>query len=84
MQVQPNDSRFEGPVETRGLFYGVTMSRSKKGKKAPGWDYWGKRPLGFGAMGKSHNKRIQKQEQIQRERTILKRELRADADEFDD
>lgn len=43
------------------------MSRTKKGKKSPGWDYWGKRPLGFGAQG-TKNKR----DGIQRERAQLK------------
>jgi hypothetical protein len=57
------------------------MSRTKKGKKPPGWDYWGKRPLELGAFGKRKNKRKAKQEQIQRERSILKRELKRDKDE---
>lgn len=49
------------------------MSRTKKGSKGLGWDYWGKRPLGYGASGKSKNKRKMKQEGIQRERRILER-----------
>ncbi len=44
------------------------MSRTKKGKKPPGWDYWGKRPFGFGAQG-TKDKRVG----IQRERALLKR-----------
>ncbi len=53
------------------------MSRSKKGKKGPGWDYWGKRPLGYGAQSrKAKNKRKEKQEQKQRERAITKQVLR--------
>lgn len=52
------------------------MSRTKKGSKPPGWDYWGKRPLGYGAAGRPKNKRKEKQEQKQRERAILKRELK--------
>lgn len=55
------------------------MSRTKKGKKPVGWDYWGKRPLGFGAGGQ--NKAKEKQEGIQRERAIKKRELRKEAEE---
>lgn len=43
------------------------MSRSKKGKKSPGWDYWGKRPIGSGANG-TKAKRIG----IKRERAKLK------------
>lgn len=27
------------------------MSRTKKGKKGPGFDYWGKRPIGMGDHG---------------------------------
>ena len=49
------------------------MSRTKKGKKPPGWVYWGRRPLGMGAGGK--NKKKEKRDGIQRERAILKREL---------
>ena len=56
------------------------MSRTKKKKKAPGWDYWGKRPLGYGASGKRKNKREEKRLQKQRERTILKRELKKEKD----
>jgi hypothetical protein len=59
----------------------LRMSRTKKGKKPPGWDYWGKRPLELGAFGRPKNKRKAKQEQIQRERSILKRELKREKDE---
>jgi len=52
------------------------LSRTKRGKKPCGWDYWGKRPLGYGAGGKPKSKRKDKQEGIQRERSILKRELK--------
>lgn len=47
------------------------MSRTKRGKKPCGWDYWGKRPLGYGAGGKDKAK--EKQIGIQRERSINKR-----------
>lgn len=46
------------------------MSRSKKGSKPVGWDYWGKRPIGGGANGTA-NKRMG----IQTERAVLKREV---------
>jgi len=52
------------------------MSRTKKGKKPCGWDYWGKRPLQLGAGGKPDGKRKSKQIGIQRERSISKRELK--------
>lgn len=50
------------------------MSRTKKGKKSVGWDYWGKRPLGFGASG-TKNKRVG----IKRERAANKRAAAKDA-----
>jgi hypothetical protein len=53
----------------------LEMSRTKKGSKSPGWDYWGKRPLGYGAGGRPSGKRKEKQNGIQRERSISKREL---------
>lgn len=46
------------------------MSRTKKGTKSPGHDYWGKRPLKFGDHG-TKGKRVG----IQRERAIEKRKL---------
>ena len=48
------------------------MSRSKKGKKPVGWDYWGKRPIGGGANG-TENKRVG----IQKERAKGKREVKS-------
>lgn len=47
------------------------MSRTKKGKKPAGWDYWGRRPLGFGAAG-TKDKRVG----IKRERAKLKQSLK--------
>lgn len=48
------------------------MSRTRKGKKSPGWEYWGKRPLNnTGCDGGTKNKRIG----IKKERAMLKREL---------
>ena len=47
------------------------MSRTKKGKKPVGWDYWGKRPIGMGIQG-TKNKRVG----VQKERAILKRQLK--------
>jgi hypothetical protein len=47
------------------------MSRTKKGKKPPGWDYWGKRPIGMGDHG-TKGKRVG----IQKERAKLKRDTR--------
>lgn len=60
------------------------MSRSKKGSKPPGYDYWGKRPLGYGASGKPKNKRKMKQEGIQRERRILERLVKKELINMDD
>jgi hypothetical protein len=48
------------------------MSRTKKGSKSPGQEYWGKRPLNLGCTDQDRkNKRIG----VQMERAILKREL---------
>lgn len=47
-----------------------SMSRTKKGKKGPGHDYWGRRPLGLGDHG-TRGKRVG----IQRERAQGKKEL---------
>ena len=52
------------------------MSRTKKGSKSPGWDYWGKRPIGQGANG-TKNKRIG----IKRERQQLKKLTKQKDDE---
>lgn len=46
------------------------MSRTKKGKKSPGYDYWGRRPLGFGDHG-TRGKRVG----IKRERAASKQNL---------
>lgn len=49
------------------------MSRTIKGRKPPGWDYWGKRQgLGLGAGGR-RGKAKEKRTGIQRERAALKR-----------
>jgi hypothetical protein len=47
------------------------MSRTKKGKKPPGYDYWGKRPLGFGGHGTKG-----KRDGIQKERAQGKQKTR--------
>lgn len=47
------------------------MTRTKKGKKPVGWDYWGKRPFGFGASG-TKDKRIG----LKKQRAALKIEIR--------
>ena len=52
------------------------MSRTKKGKKSPGSEYWGKRPLGWGANG-TKDKRIG----IKKERAIEKRKLKKESTE---
>lgn len=46
------------------------MSRTIKGKKPIGWDYWGKRPIGGGSFG-TKNKRVG----IKIERAKLKQKL---------
>ncbi len=60
------------------------MSRSTKGKKPPGWDYWGKRPLQGGAGGKPETKRVMKRSGIKRERLILKRQAQKEWDKDDE
>lgn len=60
------------------------MSRTKKGSKPPGWDYWGRRPLGYGAGGKPKNKKKEKQMGIQRERRILERLVKKELANMDD
>lgn len=57
------------------------MSRTKKGTKAPGNEYWGRREgLKYGATGKPKSKRAEKQAGKQRERAILKRKLKMEID----
>lgn len=51
------------------------MTRTKKGQKPVGWDYWGKRPIGLGANG-TKAKRVG----IKKERSKLKREIKKEAD----
>jgi hypothetical protein len=51
-------------------YLGGQLSRTKKGKKSPGWDYWGKRPLGFGDSG-TKGKRIG----LKKERALAKQKL---------
>lgn len=46
------------------------MSRTKKGKKPCGWDYWGKRPLGMGDHG-TRGKRVG----IKKERAVANQKL---------
>lgn len=46
------------------------MSRTKKGKKSPGQEYWGKRPISMSCVT---NGTKDKRDGIQRERAILKR-----------
>jgi predicted nucleic acid-binding Zn ribbon protein len=48
------------------------LSRTKKGKKPPGWDYWGKRPLRPNSQSGTKNKQVG----IQRERAVLKKQLK--------
>lgn len=53
------------------------MSRTKRNRrKSPGWDYWGKRPIGMGDHGTKG-----KRTGIQRERAILKRDLKKEIKE---
>lgn len=55
------------------------MSRTKKGKKGAGYEYWGKRPLGFGDHG-TKGKRVG----IQKERAASKtKERKAKRDQDD-
>jgi hypothetical protein len=46
------------------------MSRSKKGSKGPGFDYWGKRPFSVNGHGSSIKKLTHK-----KERAISKQKL---------
>jgi hypothetical protein len=48
------------------------MSRTKKGKKPPGWDYWGKRPLGFGSSGTKGKRTGIKRERAQAKQALEK------------
>ncbi|MCX9024635.1 MAG: hypothetical protein OIN85_00900 [Candidatus Methanoperedens sp.] len=50
------------------------MSRTKKGKKGAGWEYWGKRPLRGGGRGTKG-----KRDGIQVERAKLKRQTKREA-----
>lgn len=53
------------------------MSRSRHGRKPPGWDYWGKRQgLGLGAYGRPKAKKESKRNGIQRERAMMKLEMK--------
>lgn len=52
------------------------MSRTNKKSKPPGWDYWGKRPIGMGAQG-TKEKRIG----IKIERAKLKEQLQKELKE---
>lgn len=51
------------------------MSRTKKGKKPCGWDYWGKRPIGLGANG-TENKRVGIQRERAKEKAKLRKEVK--------
>lgn len=46
------------------------MSKTRKGAKPSGWDYWGKRHIGMGDFGTKG-----KRTGIQKERAALKREV---------
>lgn len=60
------------------------MSRTVRGKKPPGWDYWGRREgLGLGAGGR-RGKKKEKRIGIKRERQILKRNAQKDWDRNSD
>jgi hypothetical protein len=48
------------------------MSRTKKGKKGSGHDYWGKRPLGFGDHGTKGKRLGLKKERSQAKQKLLK------------
>lgn len=56
------------------------MSRTNKGKKGPGNDYWGKRPLGMGDHG-TRDKRIGiKKERAQARQKLHKIKKEKDVD----
>lgn len=60
------------------------MSRTRHGRKPPGWDYWGRRDgLGLGAGGRPSGKRVSKRNGIQRERAIMKVALKKQMKEQD-
>lgn len=52
------------------------MSRSRKGSKAPGFDYWGRRPAKGGTSPSSTAKRVTNRQ----ERRIRDRDLRRTTD----
>jgi hypothetical protein len=63
------------------MFKRLNLSRTERGRKPPGWDYWGRREgLGLGAGGR-RGKKKEKRNGIQRERAILKRELKKEKDD---
>lgn len=54
------------------------MSRSKKGTKPHGFDYWGTRPIGMGANG-TKNKRVGiKKERAKNKAKLLKEKKEED------
>jgi len=48
------------------------MSRSKKGTKPPGADYWGTRPIGMGANGTKEKRVGIKKERAKNKAKLLK------------
>lgn len=50
------------------------MSRTKKSKKGPGYEYWGKRPTPITTPGREAKKLTHKLERIQNKK-IIKKEL---------
>ena len=48
------------------------MSRSKKGSKSPGTDYWGKRPYADAGVGPDVKKMTKKKERAQTKELIVK------------
>jgi hypothetical protein len=48
------------------------MSRTKKGKKPPGWDYWGKRPIGWGDHSTKGKRTGIKRERAKAKQSLIK------------
>lgn len=54
------------------------MSRTKKGKKSPGYDYWGKRPFSTSGYGPEIKKMTHKTERARAKQDLHKKTRKED------
>lgn len=54
------------------------MSRTKKGAKGPGYEYWSKRPMAGHSPGKKTKKLTHRKERAQAKETLTKDDLDVD------